>query len=125
MATYAGLNAPVLSENYTVVKIDNGTYEVTVWWTNGNCAPDDVEYNLTLTDISTEEAVIFVTNQTQMTLTRLNWGIEYSLTVNTQLCDGNLKSKASQKILYIAGTTNSLVAIIGIIMMGAQRIAVC
>ena len=100
---YIGLNAPVLSENYTVVKMDNGTYEVTVWWTKGNCVPDDVEYNLTLTDTSSEGAVNNVMKQTQTTL-YLNQGIKYVIAVTAQLCDGDLKSETSNELpLYCAG----------------------
>ncbi|CAI8037894.1 hypothetical protein GBAR_LOCUS21168 [Geodia barretti] len=104
--TIDGLNAPVLLDNYTMLKMDNGTYEVKVWWTKGNCAPDDVEYNLTLTNTSSEEAVNnYVTKQSQQTL-YLNPGIEYVIAVTAQLCDGDLKSETSNKLtLYIPGTT--------------------
>ena len=108
---YIGLNAPVLSENYTVVKMDNGTYEVTVWWTKGNCAPDDVEYNLTLTDTSSEEALNNVTKQTQQTLC-LNPGIEYVVAVSAQLCGGDLKSETSNELtLYIPGMACTIIKV--------------
>ena len=97
-----GLNAPVLLDNYTMVKMDNGTFEVTVWWTKGNCAPDDVEYNLILTVASSEEA-LKVTKQAQKTL-YLNASIEYVIAVTAQLCGGDLKSETSNKLtVYIPG----------------------
>ena len=98
-----GLKAPMLSENYNFSKMDNRNYEATVWWTNGDCAPDDVEYNLTI-ERSSQKVVNNVTNQTQITLTNLNQGIKYAVTVKAQLCDGNLTSNASNKLfLFIAG----------------------
>jgi hypothetical protein len=102
--TIDGLNAPVLSENYTEIKMDNGTYEVTVWWTKGNCAPDDVEYNLTLTNTFSKDTLNNVTKQTQMTL-YLNQGTKYVIAVTAQLCDGDLKSETSNELpLYISDT---------------------
>ena len=109
---YIGLNPPVLLDNYTMVKMDNGAYEVTVWWTKGNCAPDDVEYNLTLTDTSSEEAVNnYVTKQTQKTL-YLNASIEYVIAVTAQLCDGDLKSETSNELtLYIPGMACTIIKV--------------
>ena len=106
---YIGLNPPVLLDNYTMVKMDNGAYEVTVWWTKGNCAPDDVEYNLTLTDTSSEGAVNNVTKQTQTTL-YLNQGTKYVIAVTAQLCDGDLKSETSNELtLYISGMACTII----------------
>jgi hypothetical protein len=106
--TIDGLNAPVLSENYTEIKMDNGTYEVTVWWTKGNCAPDDVEYNLTLTNTFSKDTLNNVTKQTQMTL-YLNQGTKYVIAVTAQLCDGDLKSETSNELpLYFADTPSPI-----------------
>ena len=97
---YIGLNAPVLLDNNTKgVKMDNGTYEVTVWWTKGSCAPDDVEYNVTLSFASSEEAPNNVTKQTQTTL-YLNPGIKYVIAVTAQLCGGDLKSETSNELTF-------------------------
>ena len=100
----------MLSENYTEVKMDNGTYEVTVWWTKGNCAPDDVEYNLTRTNTSSKET-LKVTKQTQTTL-YLNPGIEYVIAVTAQLCDGDLKSETSNELtVYIPGIACTIIKV--------------
>ena len=105
---YIGLNAPVLLDNYTVVNMDNGTYKVTLWWTKGTCAPDDVEYNLTLTNTSSKET-LKVTKQTQTTL-YLNPGIEDVIAVTAQLCDGDLKSETSNELtLYISGMACTII----------------
>ena len=105
---YIGLNPPVLSENYTMDKMDNGTYKVKVWWTKGTCAPDDVEYNLTRTNTSSKET-LKVTKQTQTTL-YLNPGIEYVIAVTAQLCDGDLKSETSNELpLNFAGMTCAII----------------
>ena len=107
-----GLNAPVLLDNNTEgVKMDNGTYEVTVWWTKGNCTPDDVEYNLTLTVASSEEALNKVTKQTRTTL-YLNPGIEYVIAVTAQLCGGDLKSETSnERTLNISGMACTIIKV--------------
>ena len=72
----------MLSEIYNVIEFDNGTYEATVWWTDGDCVPDDVEYNLTLTDQLSAQAVDYIMKQRQMTLTNLTLGIEYTVSVS-------------------------------------------
>ena len=94
-----GLIAPVLLENYTENN-NNGTYDVTVWWTKGNCAPDNIEYNLrlTITDKSSQKVVNYITKETQMTLLHIIRGIEYTVTVTAQLCNGNLMSNTSNKL---------------------------
>ena len=98
-----GLNAPVMSKNYTEVERDDGMYDVTVWWTKGDCAPDDVMYNLTVTDLSQKESVNYSTQQTQYTLP-INQGVNYTTTVVAQLCNGYLMSSPSNEVvLYIPG----------------------
>ena len=90
-----------MSENYTEVKRDNGMYDVTVWWTKGDCAPDDVVYNLTVTDLSQQESVNYSTQQTQYTLP-INQSVNYTATVVSQLCNGYLMSNPSNKVvLYV------------------------
>ena len=98
-----GLNAPVMSDNYTEVERDNGIYDVTVWWTKGDCAPDDVVYNLTVIDLSQHESVNYATQQTQYTLP-INQSVYYTATVVAQLCNGYLMSSQSNDVdLYIPG----------------------
>ena len=87
--------------NYTAVIIDSETYEVMVWWTNGNYTPDDVEYVVSFSD--SKEIVTNTTNQTQITQI-LYRDTEYTVTVTAQRCGGNLSSKASNQLLLpIAG----------------------
>lgn len=93
-----GLNAPELLDNYTEVEYDNGTYEVTVWWTKSDCAPDDVKYNITLIDTSSQEAVNIITKLTQRTI-YLKLGVRYTVTISAELCDGDLTSEMSNMLV--------------------------
>lgn len=80
-------------------------------WTKGNCAPDDVEYSLSITDLSSKETVNNLTQQTQMTL-HLNQGIKYKIFIKAQLCNGNVTSETSNEIvLHITGRLIALGAI--------------
>ena len=93
----------MLSENYTVVKMDSGVHEVTLQWTKGYCAPDDVEYNLTVTDSSSQEH--HITHLSEITV-QLNQSFTYMVYVRAQHCNGTIMSETSN-ILYITGKTMS------------------
>ena len=92
-----------MSENYTEVERDNGIYDVTVQWTKGDCAPNDVMYNITVTDLSQQESMNYITQQTQYTLP-INQSVYYTATVVAQLCNGYLMSNQSNEVvLHIPG----------------------
>ena len=79
--------------------MENGFYEVTLQWTKGYCAPDDVEYNLTVTDASSQEH--YITHLSEITV-KLNQSITYMVYVRAQHCNGAIMSETSN-ILNITG----------------------
>ena len=97
----AALETPVL--NYTMAKIDDDVYKVTLWWTINEDPLDDVSYDLLVvaTDSSTQNHTNNASNLTQISLC---YGTEYEVTVTALRCGGNVTSEPSEPLLlYFPG----------------------
>lgn len=92
------------SINYTRSTSNGEIYNVTVWWTEDECTPNDVEYIVSLTNSSSPHPMHQVTTLTQLNLT-LYFGIEYNVTVTAQLCRGRIESETSNLLRLINGNS--------------------
>ena len=87
------LNAPLLNG---CNKMDENT--ITVFWTHNGCTPEDVEYVVSVTNSAHSDPEKHVTNQKNITL-NVTEGVNYTITVTTQLCGGTVLSDSS-KLLH-------------------------
>ncbi|CAI8037903.1 hypothetical protein GBAR_LOCUS21171, partial [Geodia barretti] len=87
------LHTPVL--NYTVISGDKRARNVTIQWATPDSAIADMEYVLSMTNISYSQS--WTIRATHLNLT-LHQGIHYDFTVTSQRCGGNLTSKSSSPL---------------------------
>ena len=99
-----------MSENYTVLDIfDNETYAARVLWTRGNCTPEDVVYTVIVTDWVSQKTRTYITKLTETTQ-YFNQGINYTISVRAQFCNGNLTSEESNKIYVFEPLAGKFIA---------------
>ena len=70
---------------------------ITVFWTDNDCTPDDVEYVVSVTNSAHSDPEKHVTNHKNITLNATE-GVNYTIIVTTQLCDGTVTSDSSKPL---------------------------
>ena len=68
-----------------------------MFWTDNGCTPDDVEYVVSVTNSAHSDPEKHVTNQKNITL-NVTEGVNYTITVTAQICDGNITSESSKPL---------------------------
>ena len=81
--------------NYTVVSENRTVRNVTVEWRTPDSGKGDIEYVLSLRNISFSETIII--NKTHYDLSLL-YGMDYTVDVASQRCKGQLKSNPSEQL---------------------------
>lgn len=92
------LQTPVLYKD-SVMIIDDDYRNVTIQWEETDEAMDNVVYVLSVNISSSSEVTYFTTTQLSKTL-KLQVGINYSISLIAQQCDGALTSNTSN-VLHI------------------------
>ena len=92
-----GLNPPVLNG---FNEVDENT--ITVFWTDNDCTPDDVKYVVSVTNSNYVDPMEYKIKQLNITLSVVI-GINYTISVSTELCGGNITSDSSDPLLYSQG----------------------
>ena len=92
-----GLNPPVLNG---FNEVDENT--IIVFWTDNGCTPDDVEYVVSVTNSNYVDPMEYRAKQLNITLSVV-MGINYTISVSTELCGGNITSDSSDLLLYSQG----------------------
>ena len=101
----AALYTPTL--NYTVVSENRTVRNVTVEWRTPDSGKGDIEYVLSLRNISFSETIII--NKTHYDLSLL-YGMDYTIDVASQRCKGQLKSNPSELLrLSFSGNNDQVV----------------
>ena len=92
---------PIL--NYRILPIDNGLYEVLIWWESDDIITNDTEYTVSVANSSYPfDPLNFVTTMNNITLI-LTEGAKYNISVTAQRCNGMLTSGTGMISLDLSG----------------------
>ena len=96
---FTDLNVPIL--NWYMVDADIN--RITVFWRDGDCTHKNVDYIISVSNLTHPDPINYVTNLKNITLSLMK-GIHYTITVTAQLCGGNVTSESSEPLhLYFPG----------------------